>query len=182
MENKALLGPSVRKIPDGDDRERLVCPDCGYIEYQNPKLIVGAIFEWEGKVLLCKRAIEPRLGYWTFPAGFMELGETAAQGAERESLEEACAKVEAMDLLGTYDIPHIGQVYLIYRAKMLSPDFAAGPESAEVELFDWKDIPWDELAFPSIKWALREYEKSRDMAEIPVRSKSWEPKYDMKKK
>ncbi|MCW9034344.1 MAG: NUDIX hydrolase [Rhodospirillales bacterium] len=181
MENKALPGPSIRKIPDGDDRERLVCPDCGYIEYQNPKIVVGAIFEWEGKVLLCKRAIEPRIGYWTFPAGFMEMNETVAQGAERESWEEARAKIEAIDLLGTYDIPHIGHIYLVYRAKMLSPEFAPGMESEEVKLFDWAEIPWDHLAFPSVKWALREYDKVRDQKVISVRSKAWTPKHDMPK-
>ncbi len=181
MENNVLSGPSVRKIPEGDDRERLVCPDCGYIEYQNPRIITGAIFEWGGKVLLCKRSIEPRLGYWTFPSGYMELNETAAQGAERESLEEACAKVKVIDLLGTYDIPHIGQVYLIYRAEMLSPDFAPGMESEEVELFDWAEIPWDKLAFPSIKWALTRYQEVRGQKGITVKSQSWTPKYDMQK-
>lgn len=175
---QSLTGPSVRQVPDGDDRERLVCPDCGYIQYDNPRIIVGAIFEWEGKVLLCKRAIPPREGYWTFPAGFMELNETVAAGAQREVWEEARAKVEIKDLFGLYNIPHIGQVYMMYRAEMLSPDFAAGPESSDVRLFDWEDVPWSELAFPSVKWALGEYRDLRGQEVVAVRTNTFSPRMD----
>lgn len=144
-------------VPEGDNRTRLVCPDCGYIQYDNPKVVVGAVCTWEDKILLCRRAIEPRLGYWTFPAGFMELDESTAEGAAREVWEEARAKVEIDGLLGIYDIPHISQVYVVYRAHMTTPAFAPGPESEDVALFDWEDIPWDDLAFSSVVWALRQF-------------------------
>lgn len=175
--SRNLPGPSVRKVPQGDDRERLVCPDCGYIQYDNPKIIVGAIFEWGNKVLLCKRAIAPREGYWTFPAGFMELNETVAEGAKREVWEEAKAQVEIKDLFGIYNIPHIGQVYMLYRAEMLSPEFAPGPESSDVRLFDWPDVPWKELAFPSIKWAMKEYLEIKNQPAGSVRTNSYFPKW-----
>lgn len=150
-------GPRVREVPDGDDRLRLVCPDCGFINYENPKIIVGAVVTWEEQILLCRRAIEPRHGYWTIPAGYMELNETAAEGAAREAEEEACAKIEIDALLGVYNIPRISQVQLIYRARLRKPEFAAGIESLEVALFDWDDIPWDDIAFPSVHWALGHY-------------------------
>ncbi|GAB6051830.1 NUDIX hydrolase [Magnetospira thiophila] len=146
--------PFVAAVPEGDDRERLVCPDCGFIQYQNPKVIVGAVCTWGDRLLLCRRAIEPRLGFWTMPAGFMEMNETMAEGAAREVWEEARAKIHMDGLLGIYEIPRIGQVYMIYRARMVSAACAAGPESAEVGLFDWADIPWNDLAFPSVQWAL----------------------------
>lgn len=150
-----------RTVPDGDNRDRSVCQDCGYIDYHNPKIIVGAVATWhdgaEEKVLLCKRAIEPRIGYWTIPAGFMELNESTADGAARETWEEAQARINIDSLLGVYDIPHIGQVYMIYRAKMASRDFGPGEESLEVDLFSWDAIPWDDLAFPSVRWALKHY-------------------------
>ena len=146
-------------VPEGDNRTRLVCPDCGYIRYDNPKVVVGAVCTWEGKVLLCRRAIEPRLGYWTFPAGFMELDESTAGGAAREVWEEARAKVEMDGLIGVYDIPHISQVYIVYRARMTTPEFAPGTESQDVVLFDWDDIPWDDLAFSSITWALKRFQE-----------------------
>lgn len=147
-------GPSVRKIPEGDDRIRLVCGDCGYVLYENPKIIVGAVCTWEGRYLLCRRAIEPRKGFWTMPAGYMELHETSEQGAAREVWEEARAKVEIDALLAVYNIPQISQVHMIYRARMLTADFAAGPESLEVRLFDWDEIPWPDLAYPNVKWSL----------------------------
>ncbi|MEO5336008.1 MAG: NUDIX hydrolase [Magnetospirillum sp. WYHS-4] len=150
-------GPTVETVPEGDTRTRLVCPDCGYIEYGNPKIVVGAICTWEGRILLCRRAIAPRIGYWTFPAGFMERGESAAQGALREVEEEARARAEIEDLLGVYEIPQVGHVYLIYRARLLAPDCGAGPESREVGLFDWNDIPWADLAFSSVAWGLERF-------------------------
>lgn len=151
----------IRTVPDGDNRDRLVCRDCGYIEYNNPKIVVGALATWDGdgeeKVLLCKRAIEPRIGYWTIPAGFMELNESTMEGAARETWEEAQARIDIDGLLGIYDIPHIGQVYMIYRARMNSRDFGPGEESLAVDLFAWDAIPWADLAFPSVRWALEHY-------------------------
>jgi ADP-ribose pyrophosphatase YjhB (NUDIX family) len=157
MTEKRAGGPSVQKIPDGDNRTRLVCPDCGYIEYDNPKIVVGAVCWWQHTILLCKRAIAPARGLWTIPAGFMELGETTAQGAAREVWEEAQARVVVEDLLGIYEIPHISQVNVIYRAPMTGPEFAPGPESEAVELFAWDRIPWDDLAFPSVRWSLERF-------------------------
>ena len=147
-------------IPEGDDHERLVCADCGFVLYQNPKIIVGAVCSWEDRTLLCRRAIEPRLGTWTMPTGYMELGETTEQGAAREVWEEALAQVEIDALLGVYSIPEISQVHMIYRARMLSPSCAAGPESLEVGLFRWEEIPWDDLSYPNVRWSL---EFDRDM-------------------
>lgn len=150
-----LKGPVTAQIPDGDDRERMVCTDCGFIHYVNPKVVAGAVCTWEDKVLLCERAIEPRIGYWTIPAGYMELNETVAEGAAREVLEESGAKVEIEGLLGVFEIPRISQLYMVYRAHMLSPDLNPGYESLSADLFDWEDIPWDNLAFPSVTWSLK---------------------------
>lgn len=143
--------------PDGEDRPRLVCGDCGFIFYENPKLIVGAVCTWGDAYLLCRRAIEPRRGYWTMPAGFMELAETAETGAVREVWEEAGAKVVVDNLLAVYSIPKISQVHLIYRAKMKSADCAAGVESLETQLFPWDKIPWDELTYPNVAWSLHHH-------------------------
>jgi ADP-ribose pyrophosphatase YjhB (NUDIX family) len=150
-------GPTVRTIPPGDDRERLTCPDCGFIAYENPKMVAGSVVSVDGKIMLCRRAIEPRKGYWTLPAGFLELHETPVEGAKREAWEEARARIAIDALLAVYSVPRISQVQLIYRATLAEPGFEAGPESLEVALFDWTDIPWTELAFPSVKWALDEY-------------------------
>lgn len=147
----------VKQIPEGDNRERPVCRDCGHIDYQNPKIVVGAVVAHGGKVLLCKRAIEPRRGFWTLPAGYLELGETTEEGAAREALEEAEAEIALEGLLAVYSISRIGQVQMIYRARFADPDnprFAAGDESLEVRLFDWDEIPWDQLAFPTVRWSL----------------------------
>jgi ADP-ribose pyrophosphatase YjhB (NUDIX family) len=150
-------GPTVRAIPPGDDRERLTCPDCGFIAYENPKMVAGSVVSVDGRIMLCRRAIEPRHGYWTLPAGFLELHETPEEGAMREAWEEARARIAIDALLAVYSVPRISQVQLIYRATLAEPGFEAGPESLEVALFDWADIPWDQLAFPSVKWALDEY-------------------------
>lgn len=150
----ALQGPVTARIPEGDDRERLVCTDCGFIHYDNPKIIAGAVCTWQGKFLLCERAIEPRIGYWTIPAGFMELKESVAEGAAREVVEESGAQVEVEGLLGVFEIPRISQVYMVYKARMLSADLDPGPESLSAALFEWDDIPWDNLAFPSVRWSL----------------------------
>lgn len=147
-------GPSVRVVPEGDTRQRLVCPDCGYIAYENPKIVVGSVCFWETRILLCRRAIEPRLGYWTIPAGFLETGEGMAEGAAREAWEEALARIVTEDLIGLYEIPRISQVHVFFRARLTAPEIAAGEESQEVGLFGWDDIPWNDLAFPSVTWAL----------------------------
>lgn len=157
-------GPRLREVPEGDDRERLTCPDCGYIAYENPKVVTGAVCTWGDRVLLCKRAIEPRRGYWTIPAGFLELGETMAEGAIREVWEEARAEIQIDGMLGVFEIPHISQIYIVYHARMSSPAHAPGPESEVTELLSWDEIPWDDLAFPSIRWSLERY---RDDGEGP---------------
>lgn len=163
-------GPAVplerfeRRVPEGDDRSRLVCRDCGFINYENPKIVVGAVAAWQERILLCRRAIEPRRGFWTLPAGFLELHETAAAGARREAWEEARARIEIDQLLAVYSIPRISQIQLIYRARLTSPEVAAGPETLELDLFTWDAIPWDLLAFPSVHWALRDYHAVRDAA------------------
>ncbi|WP_300302732.1 NUDIX hydrolase, partial [Ferrovibrio sp.] len=145
------------KVPEGDNRDRLICDDCGWIHYVNPKVVVGAVVGHGDKLLLCRRAIEPRKGFWTIPAGYMEERETSEAGAMREAREEACASIAIDALLAVYSIPRISQVQLIYRATLAAPDFAAGPESLEVRLFDWGEIPWSDLAFPSVHWALNHY-------------------------
>ena len=157
MPETSQPGPSVHIVPEGDDRPRLTCLDCGYIAYENPKIIVGTVCVWEQKFLMCRRAIEPRKGFWTFPAGYLELNETMADGAAREAKEEASAHVKVTGLLGIYEIPRISQVYVIYKAEMEKCFFAAGPESADVQLLEWSDIPWDELAFPSVAWGLARF-------------------------
>jgi ADP-ribose pyrophosphatase YjhB (NUDIX family) len=153
--------PFDRRIPDGDNRARHICTDCGWINYVNPRIVVGAVCTWEDKILMCKRAIEPRYGFWTIPAGYMEEGETTAAGAARETVEEAQAEIAVGALLGIYNIPRISQVHMMYRAEMLSPEAAPGEESLEVELLDWSQIPWDELAFPTITLALKHFDQVR---------------------
>ncbi|RME62014.1 MAG: NUDIX domain-containing protein [Alphaproteobacteria bacterium] len=144
------------RVPDGDTRARQVCNTCGFIHYDNPKIVVGAVVRAGEKILLCRRAIEPRRGLWTIPAGFLELHESAEDGARREAWEEARAELEIDRLLAVYSIPRISQVQLIFRARLAAPGFAAGPESSEVALFAWDDVPWRDLAFPSVHWALRQ--------------------------
>ena len=158
-------GPSVRSIPEGDNRERMICAECGYILYDNPKLVVGSVTRWGERILLCRRSINPRLGYWTLPAGYLEVHETTMAGAVREAWEEACARIEIESLLAVYNIPRISQVQVIYRARLISDDVAAGPESEEVGLFRWEEIPWDDLAFPTVRWALHHY---REVCGQPV--------------
>ena len=150
-------GPRVLEIPEGDNRERLVCPDCGFINYENPKIVVGAVVGYGGKIMLCRRDINPRRGFWTIPAGFLELNETVVDGARREAREEACAEIEIDRVLGIYNVPRISQVQIIYRASLPAPDFGVGEETQEVVLFSWDDVPWDEIAFPSVHWALNDY-------------------------
>ena len=170
MTSETRKGPSVRLIPEGDNRPRLVCTDCGFIHYENPKIVVGSVCVWNGRILLCRRAIEPRRGYWTLPAGFLELGETTTAGAMREAEEEACASIEIQALLAVYSIPRISQVQLMYLARLSSGQVAAGPESLEVGLFDWDDIPWNDLAFPSVRWALHHYREVREQTDFAPRT------------
>lgn len=144
-------------IPPGDNLPRYVCERCGTIHYQNPKLVIGALPEWDDRVLLCRRAIEPRYGRWTLPAGFMENDETTAQAAVRETLEEAGARIEIGKLFTLINVPHINQVHLVYRARLLDLEFAPGDESLEVALFEERDIPWQEIAFRSIGMTLRHF-------------------------
>lgn len=151
----------THKVPDGDDRTRLVCDACGWIDYDNPKIVVGSVVVRHGvrgeDFLLCRRAINPRKGYWTLPAGFLEHHEDTAEGAMREAREEANAHLEIKALLGVYNIPRISQVQLIYLAHLARPEVSPGPESEAVDFFTWDEIPWDDLAFPSVHWALHHY-------------------------
>lgn len=156
------------QVPDGDNRPRHVCLDCHAVYYQNPKIVVGSIPEWEDRILLCRRAIAPRHGYWTLPAGFMENGETTAEAAERETLEEANARIEVLDLYTVLNIPHTNQVYMMFRASLLDLQYSPGSESLEVELFREQDVPWGELAFPTIEQTLRLYFEDRRRAEFTV--------------
>ncbi len=148
-----------QKIPQGETLTRAVCPACQTIHYQNPKIVAGCIPERDGKILLCRRAIEPRLGLWTFPAGFMELGESTEEAAARETLEEAHADIRIHALFGLFSLPHVSQVYVVYRAHLQNLNFKPGPESLEVELVSLQDIPWDQLAFPVIHETLNRYVK-----------------------
>lgn len=149
--------PVSRRIPPGDNLPRYVCDACQTIHYQNPKIVAGCIPEWEDKVLLCRRAIEPRYGLWTLPAGFMENGETTAQAAARETLEEANARVDRLSLYVLFNLPHINQVYLMFRGRLRDGRYSAGHESLEAALFTEREIPWQELAFPVIRETLRCY-------------------------
>lgn len=150
-------GPVELRVPAGDNRPRHVCPACHTVHYQNPRLIVGCIPQWQGQILLCRRAIEPAYGRWTLPAGFLELGEGTADGAAREATEEACIEVDIGPLFSLIDVPHIGQVHMLYLAELREPCWAAGEESLEVALFAEADIPWQELSFRSVREALRHY-------------------------
>ena len=150
-------GANEIRIPEGDSRERAVCRTCATIHYVNPKIVLGTIPVWEDQVLLCRRAIEPRLGLWTLPAGFMEVQESTAQGAIRETLEEAGAEIRLGALFSVFDSPHVDQVHLFYLAELSHLGFAAGPESLEVRLFREAEIPWESIAFRTITATLRFY-------------------------
>jgi ADP-ribose pyrophosphatase YjhB (NUDIX family) len=159
-----------RRIPEGEDRERDVCPACHTIHYVNPKIICGCIPTVGDKVLLCKRAIEPRYGKWTLPAGFMENRETTEEGAAREMWEEAEARAVDMNLYRIFDVPHISQVYVFYRCEVLDGKFGAGSESLESKLYAEDEIPWDELAFPVVIEMLREFFEDRKTQDFPIRN------------
>ena len=179
----SVCGGAVQlERPDGDERDRFVCSVCTTVHYVNPKIVVGSVCHHEGRVLLCRRAIEPRLGYWTIPAGWMEVGETAEEGAIREAWEEARAKIRVEGLLAVYSITRIDQVQILFRASLLTPEVAAGPESQEVKLVDWSEIPWDDLAFPTVGWILRRAMDLRDqdrwmtvLNQEPAQNAAWQP-------
>jgi len=153
-------------IPEGDNRLRHVCEHCGTIHYQNPKIVTGCIPEWENKILLCRRAIEPKSGLWTLPAGFMENAETNLEGAAREAREEANAEVRDMKLFTVFSIPHISQVYTFYRGVLHQGKASTGEETLEVALFDEQNIPWNELAFPVVKKTLELYFSDREKGDF----------------
>ncbi len=158
----------ARRIPEGDSRERAVCDDCNTIHYQNPRVITGCLVTCDERVLLCKRSINPRSGLWTLPAGFLENGETAQEGAARETWEEACARVEIKDLYTVFSLPHISQIYMFYRAEIPDGNFAAGQETEEAALFSQPAIPWSDLAFPVIRKTLELYFHDRNQDTFPV--------------
>ncbi len=141
-------------IPDGDNRQRRICGHCGFVDYDNPRIVVGSVVRHEGRILLCRRAINPRKGFWTLPAGYLETGETPAEGAVREASEEANAAITILGVLAIYTIRRLGQVQIMHQAQLADPAISAGAESLEVGLFAWQDIPWKDLAFPSVAWAL----------------------------
>jgi ADP-ribose pyrophosphatase YjhB (NUDIX family) len=152
-------GPVSLLIPPNDNRARFVCSVCATIYYQNPKIVVGSIPVWDQnasvQILLCRRAIAPRHGYWTLPAGFMENGETTSSGAARETFEEAGAQIQMQDLFSVLNVPHVDQVHLFYRAKLLDLNYAAGIESLEVRMFTEHQIPWNDIAFSTVSNTLR---------------------------
>jgi ADP-ribose pyrophosphatase YjhB (NUDIX family) len=167
--------PVALKVPPGDSLPRHVCDACNTIHYQNPRLVVGCIPEWEDRILLCRRAIEPRYGLWTVPAGYMENGETTLQGAARETLEEANARVEVGALFAIFNIPHISQVYMLFRARLLDADFSAGAETLEARLFAEGDIPWDDIAFATVRQTLNHYFNDRKRGEFHFHIGTIEP-------
>ena len=171
-----------RRIPEGEDRERMVCADCGHIDYQNPKVVVGSVVALDDKILMCRRAIEPRRGFWTLPAGYLELGETLEEGAAREAMEEATANIIIDGILGVFSVARIGQVQVIFRGEFAdpsAPNIAAGLESLEVALFSWDQIPWNDIAFPTVHWALHAWEARRSgLLGIPAGNPASDPRGD----
>jgi ADP-ribose/FAD diphosphatase len=165
----------ARAVPDGEERERWVCPGCGTIHYENPKTVVGCIVEHEGGILLCKRAIEPARGGWTMPAGYQEVDESAVQGAVRETREEALAEVEVVAPHAWLDVPHIGQSYALFHARLRGASWGVGQESLETRLFDVAELPWAELAFPVITMALRLFvdDRAQDRSRVHVGVVRW---------
>lgn len=157
------------KVPPGDHAPRQVCPACGTVHYRNPKVIVGCVPEWtDGRILMCRRNIEPRLGRWTFPAGFLEMGESSGEGAAREAREESQAEVEITSLLCVINVPYVSQVYMIHRARLLREEFGVTPESSEVRLMREDEIPWEEIAFPTIYQSLKFYFADRARGETGI--------------
>ncbi|MFK5914258.1 MAG: NUDIX hydrolase [Woeseiaceae bacterium] len=158
----------VHRVPEDDNLPRFICDHCDTIHYQNPKLVVGCLPVWKEQVLLCKRAIEPCHGLWTLPAGFMENQESLEEAALRESQEEANANLEIEGIYSIISLPHINQIYVLFRAKLLDLDFYAGPESLDVQLFNEEDIPWEQLAFKTIDTTLKTFFEDRKINSFPV--------------
>jgi ADP-ribose pyrophosphatase YjhB (NUDIX family) len=168
---RACGAPTEYRVPPDDNRERAVCTACGLVHYENPLNVVGTLPVFEGRVLLCRRNIEPRYGFWTLPAGFMELGETMEQGALRETVEESGAEVELLRPLFTaLNVVHVGQVHFYYRARMASDKLDPGPETIEARLFDEADVPWDELAFRTVKYTLERFFEDRRRGQFALHS------------
>ena len=156
------------QVPPGDDRQRYVCNHCGFIHYQNPRIVAGSLPVWKDQILLCRRAIEPRYGLWTLPAGFMELGETTLEAAIRETREEANARIRIQGLYVVINLPEVNQVYMMFRAELLDLDFSPGTESLDVRLCSKADIPWDDLAFSTIRHTLNYYFNDRQEGVFPL--------------
>ena len=170
-------GPIKKRIPPGDDRPRYICDVCHTVHYENPKIVVGSVPEWNDKILLCRRAIEPRYGLWTLPAGYLENGETLSEGVKRETWEEARAKIEIITLYTIFNLTHISQVYLIFRSRLLDLDYKPGEESLEVRLFKEDEISWDDIAFTAIKETLKLYFKDRPTGQFPLHMGTIPPHY-----
>jgi ADP-ribose pyrophosphatase YjhB (NUDIX family) len=168
--------PVTVKVPTGDNLPRHVCDACSTIHYSNPKMVIGCIPEWEGRVLLCKRAIEPRSGLWTLPAGFMENGETTAQAALRETFEEANARVELAEMFTVLSVPYVNQVHIFYRGRLLDLDFGPGTESLEVALFREEEIPWREIAFRTVSLTLEHFYADRRTGSFGIHAGDIHPK------
>jgi ADP-ribose pyrophosphatase YjhB (NUDIX family) len=151
----------VIRIPDGDQLPRAICPDCGFVHYENPRVVVGCVPEWQGRILLCRRAIEPRRGYWTAPAGFLEIGESLHSAAARETAEEALAEVEIGSLLSVVNVLHTAQVHVMFRGRLRDARHGAGAESLETGLYAEDEIPWNDIAFASVRFALERYFEDR---------------------
>lgn len=170
---KPRLGPPAtccqfaRRVPEGDTHERDVCSVCGHIHYINPRIVTASVCSWNGQILLARRAIEPRVGFWVTPGGYLELGETVEDAAQREALEEAGADIAIERVLAIFDLPHAGQVQIIFRAALRAPTISAGIESLEVKLFDWADIPWGDLAWPTVAWSLRAHHAALGRIDFP---------------
>ena len=158
--------PLAKRVPPGDSVPRDVCDACGSVHYQNPKLVVGTVPQWEDRILLCRRAIEPRYGFWTLPAGFMENGETPGQGAIRETFEEAGARIDLKAAFSMIAVPYVNQVHLFYRAQLLDLEFKPGDESLEVALFDESRVPWKDIAFRTVALTLKHWFADRARADF----------------
>jgi ADP-ribose pyrophosphatase YjhB (NUDIX family) len=167
---RACGAPTEYRTPSDDNRDRAICSACAMVHYENPLNVVGTVPVFEGRVLLCRRNIEPRHGFWTLPAGFMELGETTEQGALRETVEEAGAEIELEPLFTVLNVVHVGQVHLFYRARMVSDRLDPGPETIEARMFDEAEVPWDELAFRTVKYTLERFFEDRRKGQFAIHS------------